>query len=216
MLIKNLHEPEFRGPQALVNGSVGTVQRFEREDGSLPHDELFPVVRFDNGRELLVPREHFETELSGRGTCVRRQVPLKLAWAMTVDKSQGATLEEVVVDLNHVGRSGQAYVALSRVTREAGLQVIPSARQWAPKASGLVRHFYDAIATGDDAVVASFLEQRAGLFWFPILEANTHPGWLDLFRHAQGNTAAADKFSQWVCRYSPKPSLEHWRDRQKR
>ena len=97
------------------------------------------------------------------------------------------------MDLNHVGRSGQAYVALSRVTREAGLQVIPSARQWAPKASVLVRHFYDAIATGDDAVVASFLEQRAGLFWFPILEANTHPGWLDLFRHAQGNTAAADK-----------------------
>jgi ATP-dependent DNA helicase PIF1 len=154
MLIKNLHEPEFRGPQALVNGSVGTVKRFEREDDSLPHDELFPVVRFGNGRELLVAREHFETELSGRGTCVRRQVPLKLAWAMTVDKSQGATLEEVVVDLNHVGRSGQAYVALSRVTREAGLQVIPSARQWAPKASGLVGHFYDAIATGDDAVVA--------------------------------------------------------------
>ena len=57
------------------------------------------------------------------GSASRVQVPLGLAWAITVHKSQGMSIDRLVVSLADVFAEGQAYVALSRATGKCGLEV---------------------------------------------------------------------------------------------
>ena len=89
---------------------------------------LYPMVRFtmaDNTvRTLLCQPEEWKTEAPGGEIIAKRvQVPLILAWALSIHKAQGQTLERVKVDLGKVFEKGQAYVALSRATSQAGLCV---------------------------------------------------------------------------------------------
>jgi ATP-dependent DNA helicase PIF1 len=90
---------------------------------------LYPVVEFllpdgINTRELLCQPEDWKIELpNGEIQAQRRQIPLILAWALSIHKAQGQTLERVKVDLRKVFENGQAYVALSRATTQEGLWV---------------------------------------------------------------------------------------------
>jgi ATP-dependent DNA helicase PIF1 len=73
---------------------------------------------------LLCQPEAWKIELpNGEVQAQRQQVPLILAWALSIHKAQGQTLQRVKVDLGRVFEKGQAYVALSRATSKAGLQV---------------------------------------------------------------------------------------------
>ena len=141
MLIKNLDE-------SLVNGSVGKVIDFlddaeyeqqtglldmaekeERDKAARVSTRKWPLVRFHlaNGgtRDYLTRPESWKTELpDGEVQASRTQVPLILAWAMSIHKSQGQTLPCCKINLNRVFEKGQAYVALSRATSLEGLQVL--------------------------------------------------------------------------------------------
>lgn len=87
--------------------------------------QRFPVVHFDNGLELLCAPLMFTVEGAlGNVEVSRMQVPLILAWALSVHKSQGQTLSRVKVDLGNIFEKGQAYVAVSRATSMEGLEIV--------------------------------------------------------------------------------------------
>ena len=71
-----------------------------------------PVVRFQNGKTYTIPPAEWESPVGGASIS---QIPLKLAYAITVHKSQGMTLDSAVIDLSKAFVEGMGYVALSRV-----------------------------------------------------------------------------------------------------
>ena len=107
MLLKNL---DFE--QGLINGSCGTIEKIE-EDGIL--------VNFDNGILKSIKPQEFDYQKDGKLLARRVQYPLRLAYGITIHKSQGMTLDEVFIDFNRIFEYGQAYVALSRVKSLNGL-----------------------------------------------------------------------------------------------
>jgi ATP-dependent DNA helicase PIF1 len=105
----------------LVNGSRGVVIGFDRppskeEDKTFvlqrPADTVFPVVKFKSCTQI-IQHHDWDTDMPG---IKRQQLPLKLAYAITIHKAQGATLDCALIDVG--GRTfeyGQAYTALSRL-----------------------------------------------------------------------------------------------------
>lgn len=91
-----------------ANGSIGTVVDFE------PATE-YPVVEFLNGRTVTMAPESWELRDGDKKRASISQVPLRLAWAITVHKSQGMTLDAARIDLRKAFVPGMGYVALSRV-----------------------------------------------------------------------------------------------------
>jgi ATP-dependent DNA helicase PIF1 len=102
------------GP-GLVNGSRGVVTGFDETQSH------FPVVQFAGGQQLTITPCAFAVEEGGREAASRRQLPLVLAWAVTMHKAQGLSLDCVEVDVEDVFAGGQTYVALSRCTTLQGL-----------------------------------------------------------------------------------------------
>jgi len=100
-----------------------------KEGGGVAVTRKWPLVCFiqpdGSERHLLCQPETWKIELpSGEIQAQRQQVPLILAWALSIHKAQGQTLQRVKVDLGKVFEKGQAYVALSRATSKDGLQVL--------------------------------------------------------------------------------------------
>jgi ATP-dependent DNA helicase PIF1 len=141
MLVLNLDvKGGVRAKESLCNGSCGVVTGFRPERvGGL---KAYPVVKFTNGVERLMVPENTQHEERGKMKLSRRQVPLRLAWAMSIHKAQGATLEYARVDLADVFAPGQAYVALSRVRSLKGLEVHGFTRACI-MTHPLVRQFYE-------------------------------------------------------------------------
>jgi ATP-dependent DNA helicase PIF1 len=103
--------------EGFVNGTLGTVVRFSS-------DNNYPVVEVRGGRKITVEPAEWVVEENGRIRAGIRQLPLRLAWAMTVHKSQGISLDAAIMDLGAVFEFGQGYVALSRVRRLDGLYLL--------------------------------------------------------------------------------------------
>ncbi|XP_077295412.1 pif1 DNA helicase [Arctopsyche grandis] len=119
MLLKNINISA-----GLVNGARGVVIRFE--DG-------LPVVRFKNSKEYTAKTERWVVKSTSGALLSRRQIPLNLAWAFSIHKSQGLTLDCVEMSLSKIFEAGQAYVALSRAQSLQSLRVLDfdSKQVWA-------------------------------------------------------------------------------------
>jgi ATP-dependent exoDNAse (exonuclease V) alpha subunit len=102
MCIRNNPEKRY------VNGSLGIVIGFEK-------DTDYPLVELRDGRRIVVTPETWELRDGDKKRAGLEQIPLRLAWAITVHKSQGMTLDAARVDLSRAFVEGMGYVALSRV-----------------------------------------------------------------------------------------------------
>ena len=100
--------------ERFVNGTLGVVTSFEEFSGH-------PIIKTRNGRTNTVGPMDWTVEENGKIRAQITQIPLRLAWAITVHKSQGMSLDAAVMDLSQVFEFGQGYVALSRVRRLSGL-----------------------------------------------------------------------------------------------
>jgi len=100
-----------------VNGTLGAVERFDKISGG-------PIVRTRQGRIIKVKPMDWIVEEREKTLAQITQLPLRLAWAITVHKSQGMSMDEAVMDLSSVFEFGQGYVALSRVRRLSGLYLL--------------------------------------------------------------------------------------------
>ena len=109
MLIYNL---DFEN--GLVNGSRGVITRFE--------DDL-PVVKFMNGIEKVIDYHTWEIKEDDKIIANISQIPLKVAYAFSIHKSQGSTIDYAIIDLDNIFEYGMAYVALSRVKSLDGLSI---------------------------------------------------------------------------------------------
>jgi ATP-dependent exoDNAse (exonuclease V) alpha subunit len=102
------------GARSYVNGTLGIVTGFVKENG-------YPVVKTHAGKTLVVEPAEWRIDENGRTLARITQLPLRLAWAMTVHKSQGVSLDAAHINLSAAFEYGQGYVALSRVRTLHGL-----------------------------------------------------------------------------------------------
>lgn len=98
--------------KGLINGACGVIQGFNQDTIS---------IKFDNGIVSNIPKHKFEYYYNERVVAERMQYPLKLAYGITIHKSQGTTLDRLVVDCARIFERGQSYVAMSRVKTLEGL-----------------------------------------------------------------------------------------------
>lgn len=127
--------------QGICNGSQGVVVDFAASVET--KDQIVPVVLFSNGKRMLIEQVWVQSdELPCIGIC---QIPLCLAWALTIHKIQGATLSMAEMDLGEsVFEYGQTYVALSRIKSLEGLY-LSAFQPRRIKANPIVKAFYKNI-----------------------------------------------------------------------
>ena len=112
----------------LVNGSLGKVIDIVYNSNEQPPTlPSFFVVKFlhykgplwDSSNPTYVPISPIT-----RGSC--RQLPLRMAWGLTIHKAQGMTLQNVTIDIGNIDKQGFTFTAISRVTSLSGLHISPA------------------------------------------------------------------------------------------
>jgi hypothetical protein len=111
MFVKNNFKKHY------ANGTLGKVVDFDEDNG-------YPVVLTLKGEEIIAEPEKWSIEDNDVPIASVMQVPLKLAWALTIHKSQGMSLDCAEIDLSKTFEFGMGYVALSRVKSLQGIKLL--------------------------------------------------------------------------------------------
>jgi ATP-dependent DNA helicase PIF1 len=134
--------------QGICNGSQGTVVDFVGE-------KKIPIVLFANGVQMMIPVNHWQS--TDFPTISIAQIPLCLAWALTIHKIQGATLNMAQIDIGKsIFENGQSYVALSRVQSLEGLY-LSNFNPGKIKANPKVKEFYSRLP---EIIIPQTVEQE--------------------------------------------------------
>ncbi|KAF5615896.1 DNA repair and recombination pif1 mitochondrial [Fusarium sp. NRRL 52700] len=164
---------EFDEEERMAKARKKLLNTFKRESDSSSSDTKFPVVQFmatdGTSRVILCQPEEWKVELpNGELQAKRTQLPLILAWSLSIHKAQGQTLERVKVNLGRVFEKGQAYVALSRATTQDGLQVLGFQKSKV-MAHPRVIDFYNKLYSAEEALgkpkaqsITRFVSNRIG------------------------------------------------------
>jgi len=148
MCVANMqHEKGERGLE-ICNGSQGIIMRYCQVTGC-------PVVKYNSGIEMVMTRHLWSSEkIQGIGVL---QVPLILAWALTIHKSQGSTLDAAEIDVGSgIFECGQTYVALSRVKSLEGL-FLSSFDVTKIRINKKVKDYYEALTLYQDKAAEIFV-----------------------------------------------------------
>lgn len=132
-----------------VNGTLARVTAFDAGGQ--------PIIETMEGRKIVMETTTWDVIEDGKIRASIEQYPLRLAWAITVHKSQGMSLDAAEVDLSRAFVYGQGYVALSRVRSLGGLKVLgmhPNALQVDPKVVNKDKQFRADSETAEDTFLA--------------------------------------------------------------
>ncbi len=110
MFVKNNFEKGY------VNGTLGKVAGFDKES--------YPIIETVSKDKIIAMPEKWTIEEGNKIIAEINQIPLRLAWAITVHKSQGMSLDAAVIDLSKAFEPGMGYVALSRVRTLVGIKLL--------------------------------------------------------------------------------------------
>jgi ATP-dependent DNA helicase PIF1 len=102
--------------QGYVNGTMGRVVEFTQKEG-------WPIIETFTGKRVVAEPSEWRIEEEGEVKAKLTQIPLRLAWAITIHKSQGMTLDAAEIDLGKSFITGLGYVALSRVRSLDGIRL---------------------------------------------------------------------------------------------
>lgn len=155
MFIKNNHEKGY------INGTTGVVIDFDKQTN-------LPIIKTSSGEIVHLDLEDWSMENESTNIVAKvSQIPLKLAWAITIHKSQGMTLDAAEIDLSKTFEVGQGYVALSRIKNIDGLRLM-GLNDTALSVDPLILHIDDRIKAASkkasDEISAISTENLQNLF----------------------------------------------------